>query len=171
MQLQGNGSKALSSAHGPHVVEVLRRAEEDLALLMRERAEVTKRIGTVKQLIAGLANLFGDDILGEELLGLLNRKASIRQRGFTGACRMILMQSRTPLSTREVCEQVQQRMPLLLARHKDPIASVTTVLNRLADYGEARPVTRADGRRAFEWIADEVEPDLESAPAGQHKVS
>jgi len=25
----------------------------------------------------------------------------------------------------------------VLARHKDPLASVTTVLNRLVDYGEA----------------------------------
>ena len=171
MQLQVNGSKELSSTQGPHVREVLRRAEEDLARLTRERAEVTKRIGTVKQLIAGLANLFGDDILGEELLVLLNRKMSVRQRGFTGACRLVLMHSGSALSAREVCEQVQQRVPVLMSRHKDPVASVTTVLNRLADYGEARPVTRADGRRAFEWIAEHTEDDLLNAPAGHAQVS
>ncbi len=128
---------------------------------MSERAEVTKRIGTVKQLIAGLANLFGDEILGEDLLALLNRKVSVRQRGFTGACRMALMRAKTPQSARELCEQVQQQVPLVMARHKDPVASVTTVLNRLAAYGEARALIRADGRRAFEWVADPLDEGAE----------
>lgn len=155
MQLQMNGSKAIPPANGSQVLEVLRRAEEDLAHLLCERAEVAKRIGTVKQLIAGLANLFGDEILSDEVLTLLNHKVGIRQRGFTGACRLVLMQARTPMSAREVCEQVQQRVPLVVARHKDPLASVTTVLNRLAAYGEARSTIRGDGRRTFEWVADQ----------------
>lgn len=155
MQLHVNGSNAVPPANGSHVVEVLRRAEEDLAHLISERAEVTRRIGTVKQLIAGLANLFGDEILSDDLLALLNRKVSTRQRGFTGACRLVLMEAAAPLSAREVCELVQHRVPIVLARHKDPLASVTTVLNRLADYGEARATFRADGRRAFEWVADQ----------------
>jgi hypothetical protein len=41
-----------------------------------------------------------------------------------------------------------------LLRHKDPLASVTTVLNRLVEYGEARTVVRENGRRAWEWVAD-----------------
>jgi hypothetical protein len=41
-----------------------------------------------------------------------------------------------------------------LLRHKDPLASVTTVLNRLVEYGEARTVLRDNGRRAWEWVAD-----------------
>jgi hypothetical protein len=43
-----------------HVQEVVRQAHEQLRLLMRRRDEVVKRIGTVKRVIAGLANLFGD---------------------------------------------------------------------------------------------------------------
>jgi hypothetical protein len=39
-------------------------------------------------------------------------------------------------------------------RHKDPLASVTTVLNRLVEYGEARAVSRDNGRRAWQWVAD-----------------
>jgi hypothetical protein len=49
---------------------------------------------------------------------------------------------------------LQQRFPEVLERHKDPIASVTTVLNRLADYGEARCALDTNGRRVWEWIAD-----------------
>jgi len=49
---------------------------------------------------------------------------------------------------------LQQRFPEVLERHKDPIASVTTVLNRLADYTEARCSLDASGRRVWEWIAE-----------------
>jgi hypothetical protein len=128
---------------------------------MQERAEVTKRIGTVKQLIVGMTKLFGDEILNEELLVLLNRKGNVRQRGLTGACRLALMQSPRPQSAREFCEQVQRSAPSVLARHKDPLASVTTVLNRLAEYGEAESTIRADGRRAWAWVADPCEANIE----------
>jgi hypothetical protein len=137
-----------------NVQEVVQRAHEELRLLMKQRAEVMKRIGTVKQTLAGLANLFGDEVLSEELLELLDRKASGRQPGFTKACRSVLMEAGLPLGAREVCERLEQKAPPILVRHKDPLASVTTVLNRLVEYGEARTVIKENGRRAWQWVAD-----------------
>jgi hypothetical protein len=137
-----------------HVQEVVRQAHEELRQLLHQRAEVMRRIGTVKQTIAGLANLFGDNVLSEELLELVDRKSNGRQPGFTKACRMILMEAGRALSARDVCEQIQEKMPPILARHKDPMASVTTVLNRLVEYGEAQPVVLNNGRRAWKWIAE-----------------
>jgi hypothetical protein len=137
-----------------HVQEVVKTAHEELRQLMRQRAEIMKRIGTLKQTISGLANLFGDDILGEDLLELVDRKTGGRQPGFTKACRMVLMEAGRPLAVREVCEQIQQRLPAVLLRHKDPLASVTTVLNRLVEYGEASSVVRENGRRAWQWVSD-----------------
>lgn len=136
-----------------HVQEVIRQAHEELRQLLQQRAEVMKRIGTVKQTISGLANLFGDGVLNEELLELVDRKSSGRQPGFTKACRMILMEAGRPMNSRDICDYFQQKMPALLARHKDPMASVTTVLNRLVEYGEAEAVL-ANGRRAWKWVAD-----------------
>ena len=141
-----------------HVREVVRQAHEELRQLLHQRAEVMRRIGTVKQTIAGLANLFGDNVLSEELLELVDRKSNGRQPGFTKACRMILMEAARPLSARDVCEQIHEKMPPMLARHKDPMASVTTVLNRLVDYGEAEPVVLSNGRRAWQWIAESLQP-------------
>src|SRR5215471_13901814 len=152
-EIINHGSKAMPGSNDPHVVEVVRQAHEELRQLMRQRADVMKRIGTVKQTIVGLANLFGDDVLTEELLELVDRKSGGRQPGFTKACRMVLMEADKPLGAREVCEQIQQRIPPVLLRHKDPLASVTTVLNRLVEYGEARTVIRENGRRAWEWVA------------------
>jgi len=89
-------------------------------------------------------------------LELVDRKTGGRQPGFTKACRMVLMEAGRPLAVREVCEQIQQRLPAVLLRHKDPLASVTTVLNRLVEYGEALSLVRDNGRRAWQWVADPV---------------
>ena len=147
-----NGS--LLNNSDPHVHEVVKTAHEELRQLMRQRADIMKRIGTLKQTIAGLANLFGDEILGEDLLELVDRKTGGRQPGFTKACRMILMEAGRALTVREVCEGIQERMPAMLLRHKDPLASVTTVLNRLVEYGEAQSVVRDSGRRAWQWVSE-----------------
>src|SRR5947207_7547941 len=148
------GNRNLPGSNDPHVVEVVRQAHEELRQLMRQRAEIMKRIGTVKQTIVGLANMFGDEVLTEELLELVDRKSNGRQPGFTKACRMVLMEAGRPLGAREVCEHIQEKVPPVLLRHKDPLASVTTVLNRLVEYGEASTVIREDGRRAWQWVAD-----------------
>jgi len=144
--------------------QVVKAAHEELLQLMRQRAEVMKRIGTVKQTIAGLANLFGEQVLGDDLLELIDRKPNGRQPGFTKACRRVLMEVRRPLGAREVCVELERYAPAILARHKDPLASVTTVLNRLVDYGEARSLSNDRGRRVWEWISD-TEPPVDAMPS------
>ena len=105
-----------------HVQEVIRQAHDELRQLLQQRAEIMKRIGTVKQTISGLANLFGDGVLNEELMELVDRKNSGRQPGFTKACRMILMEAGRAMTARDICEYFQEKIPALLARHKDPMA-------------------------------------------------
>jgi hypothetical protein len=155
MQIQESASatRTIANPGNGHVEEVVRQAHEELRQLLQQRAEVMRRIGTIKQTIAGLANLFGDAVLSDELLELVDRKSSGRQPGFTKACRMILMEAGRALNARDICDYFQQKMPVMLARHKDPMASVTTVLNRLVEYGEAQAVL-ANGRRAWLWIAE-----------------
>src|SRR5947199_10820095 len=82
-----------------HVQQVIRTAHEELRQLMRQRAEIMKRIGTVKQTMVGYANLFGDDVLNEVLLELVDRETGIRQSGFRKACRTSPIVARKPLGT------------------------------------------------------------------------
>ncbi len=133
---------------------VIKTAEDELRQLVRERAEIMRRIGTIKQTIFGLVKLFGPEVVNVDLPEFLSSHRNGRQAGFTRACRMVLMEAAVPLAAREVCEQIQQRIPPLIHHHKDPLASVTTVLNRLVEYGEARSVVRDNGRRAWQWVAD-----------------
>jgi len=163
--MSNSSARGLDRYDMGHVQEVIRQAHEELRQLMQQRAEIMKRIGTVKQTISGLANLFGDSVLNDELLELVDRKSNGRQPGFTKACRMILMESGRAMTSRDICDYFQQKLPALLARHKDPMASVTTVLNRLVDYGEAEAVM-ANGRRAWRWVTDAAQPD-----SGRSKTS
>ena len=151
-------TKSMHPIDSGHVNEVVRQARVELESLLRQRADVMKRIGTVKQTLAGLANLFGDDILDQQLAELVDRRGPGRQPGFTKACRVVLLEARRPLSARDVCGCLEQKSPALLSRHKDPVASVTTVLNRLVDYGEALPVNLQNGRRAWQWAAESDSP-------------
>src|SRR5258708_39370796 len=144
----------MSSPADIHIQEVVRRADEELRKLMRHRLQITRRIGTVKQTLAGLVTLFGDGVLNDELLELVDRKSKVRQSGLTQACRRILLEGCKAMTAQEVCEQIQQMMPPLLAEHKYPVAAVTTVLTRLGQYGEARAVTVDKGLRVWQWIAE-----------------
>ena len=144
-----------------HVRDVVRSAERELEELQRQRADLMKRIGTIKQTLAGLADIFGESVLSDELLTLLHRRASSRRPGFTRACRVVLMESVEPLGARQICDHVKRRFPELLEHHKDPIASTTTVLGRLVEYAEARCFVNPSGRRVWQWAAekDGITPD------------
>jgi hypothetical protein len=145
---------ALVNESDTHVKEVVRSAQEELRDLLRQKAELMKRIGTIKQTLAGLANLFGDCVLDGELLVFLDRGTPSRKPGFTRACRTILMEAKAPLNLNEIRSQLQQRFPELLSRHKDPKASITTVLNRLVQYAEACCYLDENGRRLWQWASD-----------------
>ena len=164
-----NVEAGVTSKPDAHVQEVIRSAERELCELLETRAELMKRIGSIKQTLAGLASMFGDCVLNDELLQLLDRKPSSRQPGFTRACRTILMESGAPLSTRQICILLKNRFPETLEHHKDPIASVATVLNRLVDYSEARRLQDGKGRRVWQWCAhpavNPIGPDLLPSPA------
>jgi hypothetical protein len=140
-----------------HVQEVIRSAEVELSALLQQRADVMKRIGSIKQTLVGLANMFGDSILSEHLLELLERN-TVRRSGFTQACRSLLMESPTPLSARQVCDFLRKKFPGVLERHKKPFASVTTVLTRLVEYGEARTFLTSEGR-VWQWVAERERGD------------
>jgi len=154
---------ALSS--NGHVQEVILSAQQELSQLLRQRADIMKRIGSVKQTVVCLAKVFGDDVLSAEMLQLLGRVATRKQPGFTRACRVILMEAATPLDARQGLRDLQRRFPELVERHKDPLASVTTVFNRLVGYAEVRSFHNGKGRRVWEWIAERGNAEGSLQPA------
>lgn len=131
--------------------EVIRSAQRELVQLLAQRAEVMKRIGTVKQTLVHMARLFGDNVLTPEVLPLLGRTPARKQPGLTRACRTMLMEVGFPVEARQGLRELQRRFPGLIDHHKIPLASVTTVFNRLVASGEVRSFANAKGRRVWEW--------------------
>ena len=153
---------------GAHVNKILEEMYGEFQALMVQRAAILRRIGTIKQTIIGLAKLFGNEVVGERVLQVVEQRSSTRSRGFTRTCRVVLMESTRPMVCQQVCEEIQRRNPTLLAHHKDPLASVNTVLNRLATYGEARIVMNERGKRAWEWATERAAEGVDSPTKQQN---
>jgi len=153
--MNNENGESKGQATDPSVREVLRAARFELDTLVRQRAEITRQIGTVKQAIIGLASVFGGSALRDAVLELMDHRTVNRQSGFTRACRYLLTEANRPLNSSEMCEELRRKFPEVVSRHKDPTASVTTVLNRLVAYGEAVPSKDSRGRRVWQWVADE----------------
>jgi hypothetical protein len=158
MEKDGMSSPTDVSSQTPpsngHVQEVIRSAQHELNHLLRQRAETMKRIGTVKQTLVYLAKIFGDDVLTPEVLRLIGRAKPCKQPGFTRGCRAVLMEAGMPLEARQGVLELQRKFPELVERQKNPLASVTTVFNRLVASAEVRSFSNARGRRVWEWITD-----------------
>jgi hypothetical protein len=137
-----------------HAQEVIREAQHELNQLLRQRVTIMRRIGTVKQTLICLAVAFGDEVLTAEVLQVLGRGNTRKQPGFTRACRLILMEAGIPLEARQGMRELDRRFPKLVEHLKDPLASVTTVFNRLVASGEVRSFPNGKGRRVWEWIAE-----------------
>jgi hypothetical protein len=102
----------------------------------------------------GLYKLFPVDERSEDLSEWLNRNAIVRQPVLTQACRTELMEASCPVTAREVSEQIQERIMPKLPRPKNLGTAVTTILNLVVRYGEARTIVRDDGVRAWMWVTD-----------------
>jgi hypothetical protein len=140
-----------------HVQEVIRSAETELTGLLRERNIVMSRISAIKRLLTAVTGLVGDSVLDDELRSLLGKKTPRGERGFTSACRKVLLQSDRPLSIRDCSAGLQRYFPDLAARHKNLTASIRTVLGRLVEAGQARRINNENSERAWEWIGEREE--------------
>jgi hypothetical protein len=158
-ELNGSSISPIEGSDGSqishHAAEVVRAAQQELDTLMRQRSEIMKRIGAVKQTLVGLTSIF--DCSAEMIsitTSVFAEGSGPHLTGLTNACRMALLQAGIPLRPHQVRDRLRFQ-GLSLENHRDPVATVTTVLRRLGQYGEARAVIQADGKRAWEWIASE----------------
>jgi hypothetical protein len=146
---------------GTEIERLTSLLESELRSLRLKRAAIAKRIGVIRGVISGLADVFGADVKNEELRGFLNglraRSTSLPRRGLTEACRRVLLDSLQPLTVSHLCSRIQEINPAILARQKRPRVSVTVVLRRLVDYGEVRAGVNEESARTWEWISPREE--------------
>src|SRR5580704_6830590 len=95
MNLSEERVTAMATAPAPHLLEVIQSMQVELAGLLQQRAEIMRRVGTIRQTLAGLAKLFGDSNPDVDPPAGRGGRGN-RPAGFTRACRLILIESRTP---------------------------------------------------------------------------
>jgi hypothetical protein len=126
---------------------VIEHAQTEVGVLVQQRAEITKRLTVLRRTILDLARIFGPD--GSKPLTLIRPRRRTRQTGLTETCRSLLMQTSQPLTAHEVVKQIEASHANLIYHHKDPIASVTSILLRLESYGEATSDVTSSRRRLW----------------------
>lgn len=73
-------NRSLANRDTPEVQVIVKAAQDELRRLLGRRLEIARRIGTVKQTIAGLCNLIGDDELASDLRAMRRRVSRTRER-------------------------------------------------------------------------------------------
>jgi hypothetical protein len=131
--------------------QVIELAHSELCGLMREREAIIKRMTVLKQTIAGLIEIFGADGVSKEHLDLVKPSRRHRGNSLTQTCRAVLAKAPEPLTAHELVEGIRAADVTLIQHHKNPIASVTSILSRLVSYGEVRSIVAASGRRQWAW--------------------
>lgn len=113
----------------------VRRITKELSALQKQLREVEDDIVAVRQALHGLSLILGEEHFSEELLRLIRPKRA-QIRGLSSVCRSLLLRAPYAYSVREVCDRINATDPLLLAHHRNPMASVMSVLRQLARRGE-----------------------------------
>jgi hypothetical protein len=116
----------------------LEQAIEEYERLKRQREEIETRLAQLRQTITALAPLCRRDSAHH-----------LDEIGLTDACRSVLRASLGPLPPVEVKHRLAAT-GVDLSGYSNPMASIHTILKRLAAAGEVRRVTTA-GKTAYWW--------------------
>jgi hypothetical protein len=131
--------------------QVINLAQSELRGLMREREAIIKRITVLKQTIVGLVEIFGADGVSKEHLDFVRRPRRHQGNSLTQICRAVLARASEPLTAHELVEGIRATDVTVIQRQKNAIASVSSILGRLASDGEVRSVVAGSGRRQWVW--------------------
>ena len=111
------------------------RITKELSTLQKQLREVENDIVAVRQTLHGLSLILGEEYFTEGLLRLIRPKRT-KIRGLSRVCRSLLLHAPRAYSVREICNHIAATDPLLLIHHRNPMASVMSVLRHLARRGE-----------------------------------
>lgn len=135
----------------------------ELEILARELKQVHAEIEALKATVYGLSVIYGPEAVGQEFLETVRPARTERRRGLAEACRSVLKGALRPLSVAEICAHLHAIDPELLVHHRNPMASVMSILRSLARRGEAvRGIE--NGRSVWEW-ASRMRPVEQNLPS------
>jgi hypothetical protein len=141
------------------VERLIQEMKRDLYALYKERTAIDRRMDTIKKGLVGLATLYGREALSLDFLEYVDPAENRKRTGITAMCRSIIRECHAPLSSTEIHQKIKEINPDLLVTHKNPNASVQTVLRRLVKQGQAQVVPNKNGGLAWKAIRNLSEDD------------
>ena len=127
-------------------VDQIRNYLHQLVDLAVEKKELEKKSSLLEKAVRALIDLVPEEGKQLELLEMLDEV--VRPAGLTNAVRSALHTAAgAPLTPREVRDIV----PMFLVGHSNPLASVHTVLKRLARTEDVEATTK-EGNVAYRWV-------------------
>ncbi|HZR55547.1 MAG TPA: hypothetical protein VFA74_01635 [Terriglobales bacterium] len=139
------------------VEQLIQEMKRDLYALYTERTAIDRRMDTIKKGLVGLATLYGREALSLDFLQCVDPAQNRKRTGITEMCRSIIKESHAPLSSTEIHRKIKETNPDLLITHKNPGASVQTVLRRLVKQGQAQVVSNKNGELAWKAMDNPAE--------------
>jgi hypothetical protein len=79
-----------------HANEILNTTEEQILELARQKNEITRRMESLKRTANALIEMFGEHLISPDFLRILGRNPPSHGRGFTDACRQVLLKADKP---------------------------------------------------------------------------
>jgi hypothetical protein len=128
--------------------EGLRKEQEKLAQMIRDKEEIEVAIAKAKRRVAAWAELCDDSETGEFV-------PDLDLGGLTEACRTVLRSSRKEWMTVADIQRDLRELGFALDSYKAPAASITTTVNRMHEAGEvAVNRTSNPGATEYKWSPD-----------------
>ena len=132
--------------------KALYQAKQELARELAERQKSDQRVARLQALITQLQDLCAEQDQ-KSFWNSIDRvvKADLKG-GITETIRVLLKETALPMTATDLKAGIVARK-YDLARFKNPLAVIHTVLNRLVKSGEVKVIPQQYGKKAYQWVS------------------
>jgi hypothetical protein len=144
----------LSLSHMAHqnYRKALYQAKQELAHELVERQKSDQKVARLQSLITQLQDLCAQQNQKGFWSSIERVVTADLKRGITETIRVLLKERSLPMTATELKAGIEARK-YDLARYKNSLAVIHTVLNRLVKSGEVKVISEKYGKKAYQWVS------------------
>ena len=132
--------------------KALYQAKQELAHELVERQKSDQKVARLQSLITQLQDLCAEQDQKRFWNSIENVVKADLKGGITETIRVLLKERSLPMRATELKAGIEARK-YDLARYKNPLAVIHTVLNRLVKSGEVKVIPQKYGKKAYQWVS------------------
>jgi len=132
--------------------KALYQAKQELATYLTQRQEIDRHVARLQLLITQLQDLCTEQDHKRFWNGIDRVVKADLKGGITETIRVLLKELSLPMTATDLKAGIEARK-YDLARFKNPLAVIHTVLNRLVKSGEVKVIPQKYGKKAYQWVS------------------